>query len=56
MANIGLSEQKYDTFCHGVLFLLEQFYKDPANKAAYEEWKRSREEQSNENMDTERRS
>lgn len=51
MANIGLSEQKYDTFCSGVLFLLEQFYKDPANKAAYEEWKRSREAQSNENMD-----
>lgn len=50
MANIGLSEQQYDTFCSGVLFLLEQFYKDPANKAEFEEWKRSREEQSNENM------
>lgn len=56
MANIGLSEQKYDTFCHGVLFLLEQFYKDPANKAAYEEWKRSREEQNNGKKDTEERS
>ncbi len=56
MANIGLSEQKFDTFCHGVLFLLEQFYKDPANKAAYEEWKRSREEQSNEKDNTKGRS
>lgn len=56
MANIGLTEQQFDSFCHGTLFLLEQFYKDPANKAAYEEWKRSREEQSNEKDNTKGRS
>ena len=55
MANIGLSEQKYDTFCSGVLFLLEQFYKDPVNKAASEEWKRAT-EQSNEKDNTKGRS
>lgn len=55
MANIGLTEQQYDTFCSGVLFLLEQFYKDPANKAAYEEWKRAK-EQSNEKDNTKGRS
>lgn len=51
MANIGLTEQEFTTFCYGALFLIEQYYKDPVNKAAYEEWKRAREEQGNENMD-----
>lgn len=56
MANIRLTEREFDTFCYGALFIIEQFYKDPVNKAEFEEWKRSRKEQSNENMDTERRS
>lgn len=56
MANIELTEREFETFCYGALFIIEQFYKDPVNKAAYEEWKKSREEQNNGKKDTEERS
>ena len=38
MANIGLTEQEFTTFCYGALFLIEQYYKDPANVEAFEKW------------------
>lgn len=42
MANIELTEREFETFCYGALFIIEQFYKDPANKAAYEAWLKER--------------
>ena len=46
MANIGLTEQEFTTFCYGALFIIEQFYKDPANKAAFEKWNAERSKES----------
>lgn len=45
MANIGLTPQKFKTFCYGVAFLAEQYYKDPANMEAYKKWKKERDKE-----------
>lgn len=42
MANIGLTEQEFTTFCYGTLFLIEQYYKDPAHMEAFNKWKAER--------------
>lgn len=44
MANIGLTEQKFRTLCLTVLWQCKAFYKKPENMAAFEEWRKKREE------------
>ena len=39
MAVIGVTEQDFKNFCYGALFLIEQYYKDPANLEAFKKWK-----------------
>lgn len=44
MANIGLSDNRFRTMCLTVMWQCKDFYKKPENMAAFEEWKRKREE------------